>query len=246
MSYKKFHVTLLSLTVLLFPGLSFSQLSIAPFTAEYDVFRNGLLVGHTVRKLSKDGQTYEFTSATKTVGLAALLLSVKIQEKSILKLENNHFYLREYQYSKTDKKTEKFTIRYQPEDNTFYHSQIKKTLPAHKKTYDMLSFVLGIMSDISMNTRHLHYLILESNKTRDYLLKITKNPVFISQGKKISTQKLEQVKLPGRDQFIFWCAGDFDYLPVKILKIENDGDEILMQLTSYNNNPIQFNSSTEE
>lgn len=81
--------------------------SIQPFTAKYDVYRNGLLIARTARVLSNNKDTYEFKSSTTLAGIATLFLDINIQEKSTLQLQQGDFYLQNYQYYKMDKKITK-------------------------------------------------------------------------------------------------------------------------------------------
>jgi Protein of unknown function (DUF3108) len=235
------------LTLWIISGNSIANTEIKPFTAKYDVYRNGLLIARTVRVLSNNKDVYEFKSSTTLAGLAALFLSINIQEKSTLLLQQGGFYLHNYQYLKTDKNnSEKFSIQYNAKKNNLYHSLTRQSHTLKKQQYDTLSFVIGIMSDFIKNEPHKHYIILEKNKVRDYLLQVSGNTLFTYQGKELPTRILEQVKLPSRHQFTFWCAEKFQYLPVRIKKTEIDGDEILMKLTHYNGQAIELSSQLDE
>ena len=235
------------LALCLLSGNAIAEEKIKPFTAKYDVYRNGLLIARTTRILSNNKDLYEFKSSTILAGLATLFLDIKLQEESTLQLQQGNFYLQNYQYNKVDKKNnEKFSIQYKVKKNNLYHSLTRQSHAVKKQQYDILSFVIGIMSDFIKNEPHKHYTILEKNKVRDYLFQISGKALFTYQGKDLITHVLQQVKLPSRHQFTFWCAEQFQYLPVRINKTETDGDEILMKLTHYNGQAIELSSQLDE
>lgn len=228
-------------------GNTIASTKIKPFTAQYDVYRNGLLIAHTVRALSNKKDVYEFKSSTQLRGLASLFLSIELQEESTLLLRQGNFYLRSYQYNKKEKKkNESFSIKYNSEKNNLYHSLTQQFHAIKKQQYDILSFSIGIMSDFMKNEPHKHYTILEKNKVRDYLLQISSKTPFTYQGEELQSIKLEQVKSPSRDQFTFWCAEKLQYLPIRIRKTETDGDEILMKLTHYNGQDIELSTPLDD
>lgn len=236
-----------TVVLIIISGNTLASTKIKPFTAQYDVYRNGLLIAHTVRALSNKKDVYEFKSSTELRGLASVFLSIKLQEESTLLLQQGNFYLRNYQYNKKEKnKNESISIKYNSKKNNLYHSLTQQSHTIKKQQYDILSFSIGIMSDFMKNEPHKHYTILEKNKVRDYLLQISGKTHFTYQGKELEAFKLEQVKLPSRDQFTFWCAEKLQYLPIRIRKTETDGDEILMKLTHYNGQAIELSTPLDD
>ena len=220
---------------------------IAPFTAKYDVYRNGLLVARSVRTLTNNKNRYEFKSSTELAGLASVFLSINIEEKSTLLFQGEDFYLRKYLYNKIEKKkNEEFSIKYNDKKNNLYHSLTKQSHSIKKQQYDILSISIGIMSDFIRSEPHKHYTILEKNKVRDYLLQVLEKTPFTYEGENIQAIKLEQVKLPSRHQFTFWCAEKLQYLPIRIQKTEADGDKIIMKLTHYNGKAIELSTQLDD
>lgn len=226
---------------------SVAAATIKPFTAKYDVYRNGLLIARSARILSNNKNTYELKSSTTLAGIASVFLDINVQEKSTLLFKQDEFYLQNYQYNKNEKnKNEKFTIRYSPKKNNLYHSLTQQSHTVKKQQFDTLSFIIGIMYDFARKEPHKHYTILEKNKVRDYLLQIAGNTKFTYEKKELVTIKLEQVKSPSQHQFTFWCAEKFQYLPIRIKKTEADGDEILMKLTHYNGRDIELSTQLDD
>ena len=240
----KFFYVVIFLTII---TNSIAAATIKPFTAKYDVYRNGLLIARSARTFSNNKNTYEFKSSTTLAGIASVFLDINVQEKSTLLFKQDEFYLQNYQYNKNEKnKNEKFTIRYSAKKNNLYHSLTKQSHTEKKQQYDILSFSIGIMSDLMKSELHKHYTILEKNKVRDYLFQTLDKTPFTYQGKVLQAFTLEQVKMPSRDQFTFWCAEKLQYLPIRIKKTETDGDVILMKLTHYNGRDIELSTQLDD
>ena len=49
-----------------------------------------------------------------------------------------------------------------------------------------------------------------------------------------------------KERFTLWCAGNMGFLPIKIQSTNKKGDENLLNLTHFNQNPINLNLNNEE
>lgn len=226
-------------------NIAFSS-PIKDFTARYEIYHNGFFVGQAARKLTHDKEFIIFSSEAKTAGMASWFFDVTITEASKLKLVNNklNFYSFDY-YKKKNSETETHKLHLDGE-NKFYNSYKKQHFPVTNDLHDTLGFIAAIMHDLKIGQRTIPYTVAEKTKVERYLLKFIKKENLTTSSGDITTLKMEHYD-PKKDQRItIWCAPDMDYLPIKILNINNNGDENLLHLTHHNQRPIYLNLDEDE
>ena len=128
----------------------------------------------------------------------------------------------------------------------FYNSHTKKRYPVTDNLHDILGFTIAVMHDLQAGKREIKYTIAEKKKVRKYTLKLLKHEILPTQTGSINTLKMEHYDAKTNNRFTLWCAEDFEFLPVKILKINHKGNENLLKLTRLNQKAVHLSSKDEE
>ena len=208
------------------------------FTAIYNLYHNKMYVGQSTRNLATKNKLLTFTSVAKTGGIAAWFFNITIRETSQIRFENNRLNFVSYHYDeKKNDKNKSYQIRLDT-SGKLYNSYTKKHYPVVKNLHDILGFTAAIMLELQAGKREIKYTIAEKKKLKTYTLKFIKNENLATKKGSISTLKMEHYDPQTNRRFTFWCAEDMDFLPIRILNINEKGDENLLNLTHINQQAI--------
>lgn len=236
------------ITLIIFSFLQISAFAtpVKDFSANYELYHNGMYVGETTRHLKTENKFLTFSSVAKTAGIAAWFFDVTITETSKLRLKDKNLNFFSYSYHEKSKdKNEGYQLRLD-KAQTFYNSYKKETYPAAKNLHDTLGFTVAIMHDLQAGKREIKYSIAEKKNLKTYILKFIKKENIETSNGEISTLKMEHYDPQTKNRFTLWCAEKMDFLPIRILKINHKGNESLLNLTHFNNKEIYLNIDEEE
>ena len=218
------------------------------FTARYDVSKNDFLLGVSERKLTiQSPDKYSYTSYSYTTGIASWFVKDKITETSHFQLRDNKITPSRYDYKNSNgKPNDNFSIAFDNKKNTVTRTKDNKELDIAKNKQDLLSFQIAIMSAMQQDNTKIKFTIVDNDSIGEYSLIHQKDEVInLSQGD-INTQVMESSSKTNKDRYIFWCAKKYNYLPIKIKKIEHGGDTLLIQLNRINGKEITFPEPPED
>jgi len=216
------------------------------FTATYDLYHNQFFVGKSKRSLNTESKNLTFTSTAETAGVAAWFFNVTITEISKLQLNNKHLNFVSYTYNEKNSDENKgYELRLDKTKN-FYNSHTKKLYPTTTNLHDTLGFTVAIMQDMQAGQRNITYTIAEKDNLKKYTLKFIKKENLSTDKGEISTLKMEHYDPQTKHRFTFWCADKMNFLPVRIRNINHKGDESLLNLTHFNQQPISMSVYNEE
>lgn len=212
-----------------------AQLLQSGFETTYEVKHNTMYLGDTVRTVSKqeNGQ-WLYQSSTKAKGIAGLFFKDKIEERSILAITPNGILPSTYSYDQTGGKKEKhIKLDFHWDKNLLFSSYLNKDLELVPGTQDLLSFVLQIMVELQANKQTIDMPIADKDSIDQYQLKVIGKETIVTPFKSLPTVVLLSNKIKGKKQFKFWCAPSLQYLPIRIKKIDDDGDEDTLSLSKF-------------
>ena len=230
---------------LLLQNIAFSA-SIKDFTSRYEIYHNDFYVGTTTRKLNKENDFFIFSSEAKTAGVASWFFDITITETSKL-IDNNkqlHFYSFDYNKNKNGEK-ESYQLNLENPEQ-FYNTYKKQLYPVSSDLHDTLGFTVAIMYDLKMGKREIPYAVAEKTKIDNYQLKFIKEESLETDTGTILTLKMEHYNPQKKQRITIWCAPEMDYLPIRIININSNGDENLLRLTHFNNKPVHLSMDEEE
>ena len=212
--------------------------TIKNFTASYAVYQNGFFLGNSKRALNSASNMYTLSSVTESAGIAAWFFKVKIVETSRLRLKDNKLFFNSYSYDEKQKnKHDKHSLSLD-KSNQLYNSFTKQNYPLTKNLHDGLGFTLAMMHDLKNGIRKLNYTIAEKEHLKSYSIKYISEEIISTDDGDVKTLKMEHYDAKTKSRFTFWCAEKFDFLPLRINNIKQNGDEITLNLTRYNNKDV--------
>jgi hypothetical protein len=213
-----------------------AQLLQSGFESTYEVYHNTMYLGDTVRKLSrKENGEWLYHASTKAKGLAGLFFKDKIEERSMLTISLNGIRPMTYRYDQTGGKKDKhIKLDFYWDKNELFSSDLNKDIELLPGTQDLLSFVLQIMHEMQANKQTIDMPIADKDSIDQYQLKVIGKETIETPFKSLPTIVLLSNKIKGKKQFKFWCAPSLQYLPIRIMKIDDDGDEDTLSLSKFN------------
>lgn len=218
------------------------------FTASYDVSKNDFQLGVSNRQLVKKSATdYSYNSFTYATGIASWFVKDKITESSSFQMHDGKITPYRYDYKNSNgKPNDNFSIIFDKTKNTVIRTKdnIKHNIADNKQ--DLLSFQIAIMLAMQVNDKNIKFTIVDNKKIGEYSLTHTRNENLKTENSEIKTQVLESSSKNNKDRYIFWCAKKYDYLPIKIKRVKQNGDIILIQINKINNQKILFYDPDEE
>lgn len=222
---------------------------IDPFNSRYEVFHNNIYVAKSFRTVTRNGdKSLLFEAKTEPAGIAAWFFDINILEKSLLEINDAKLKFKEYSYSEIkDGKlntSESFQIK-KTSQKQFYNSHLKETHPVTDNLHDILGFLLAMMNKAQQGEKNITLTIAEKDNLKPYHLKYLGEEELETRDSNQQTLKFEHRSHDSRFSFIFWLSPKLNYLPVRILNRKDNGDEILMNLTHFNNKSYYFNELEE-
>jgi hypothetical protein len=209
------------------PGIPLAQAEniTTPFTAEYDVIRNGNKIGERTHALHKRENGYLFEARTHTTGLAALLIPGEVTERSFWLLNNNHVQPQRYEYldSSDSSRTTRLQFDWQRRHVTNRVGNEAWGMDIPVDTQDKFGYMLALMHDLQHGNTVPEYQVADGGRLKTYR--------FVSKGKvlldtalgKLETIKLQRIRADKKNRKVFiWCAPSLGYLPVKIERHKKD------------------------
>lgn len=236
---------LLTAIIFLLPAFTFAS-PVANFSASYAVYKNGFFLGNSKRTLKAEKNILNYSAVTETAGIAAIFFDVTINEISKLTLKDNKLGIHSYTYD--EKNGDKRTIHQLYIDKTgkLFNSYTKENYPITSNLHDGLGFSIAMMADLKKGLRDIKYTIAEKEKLKDYHIKYVKEEILPSDSGGLKTIKIEHTEPGSKNRFTFWCAPSMGFLPVIIQNVKNNGDEVLLKLTDYNNKAVYLYTDEDE
>jgi len=218
---------LLLLCLLCSPLMAQAELLSHGFTVTYEISRNGIYLGNTVRHFKQlaDGN-WQYSATTKAEGLAALFFSDTVHEVSTLKQQHNRIIPLKYVYIQSgDKNVEHYTIDFLWEQHKIHNSHNNKDYKIEGNAQDVQTFLLQIMRDLKQHQNTMTYFIASRGNASSYVLTQNGSHQIDTPYKTLETIELVSNKLKDTDQYRVWCAVALDFLPVRVQKIDTDDNK---------------------
>lgn len=202
------------------------------YTVEYEVSKNEMYLGIAIRSMMRDTNgNVDLKSHTIPKGVVSLFVSDQVIETSHLTIKQDLLVPQVYTYHQTGGKEEKFyKLEFDWKNNQLLSTYDNKNHSIKPGTQELFGFQVQLMMDLLRGKKSVTYDIASRKGVETYKIKITGQEEVETDLGKYMTIKLESdVTSKGR-KYIFWCDKNMSYLPVKVQRIESDGDEIVLLL----------------
>ncbi len=203
------------------------------FTAVYAVKTSGMTIGETKRVLSHDGKYYQFESITRPKGIARLLTSGQVVERSLWSFFHGQPRPEHYTFLNSgSKKNRNVQLDFDWDKNRVINTINGEpwSMPLEHGTQDKLLYQLRIMQDLPTSKTTLRYPVADGGKLKYYDIEIIGKERIRTKLGIFDTIRLHRTK--GSRKTTLWCAEQLGYLPVRIEQQKNDDSPVIATLTS--------------
>lgn len=218
----------LGLLLLMTPLMANADILNHGFTITYEVSRNGIYLGDTVRTFKQlpDGN-WQYQATTTAKGLAGLFFHDTVVETSTLKQQGNNIIPLTYVYNQSGgKDVEHYQIDFQWDKHTIHNSRQNNDYKIEGNAQDVQTFLLQIMRDLQQHQNTMTYFIASRSNASSYVLTQNGSHNIDTPFKTLETIELVSNKLKDTDQYQVWCAAGLEFMPVRVLKIDTDNNKI--------------------
>ena len=201
-----------------------------PFTADYTFSHDGLQVGEMQRTLSALGDgKYVYESTSRASGMIAWFVKDQLVERSVWKWDGEHIKPLEYLYHHFGGKKERrvelsFDWKTHVVTNTIDNDPWRMQIP--DDVLDKLVYQFSIMVDLQDHPKELIYPVADGGQLKTYELAVVGEEKLQTPLGKLATVKLTRVG--GAYPITIWCAKEFDYMPVRIEQLRDNGTRLRM------------------
>ncbi len=230
-------LTLFKTVGIIFAALTLSAASFATpkeFRAEYELYRNGKLMGSSQIALSKSRGGYQFsTTSASQGGWASLVGGAEIKEVSVFNLNGDTFQPVSYSYrqSVSFKKRKRdiafdWSKKWAREDDG--DNVVSYLL--EPGSLDRNLVVLALAQDLKAQRTSLNHFVAYKGESVNWNFKNAGSEKVSTALGVIEANRIERVRDNKDRSTISWHAPKYDYLPIKIKQLEPNGDSIEMRL----------------
>ncbi|MFN2310094.1 MAG: DUF3108 domain-containing protein [Gammaproteobacteria bacterium] len=205
------------------------------FQSLYAISLNNFVIGESRIELAAqaDGR-YLYRSNTRSVGVARLFRSDRVQESSLFILHRGHIRPLEYRFDHASSKKGRqafltFDWKARTVANTVEGHTWEMDIPA--TALDKLVVQIAVMMDLSAGREQLTYAIADGGKLKEYHFAIVGRETVKVPAGEFEAVKIERLRKDNDRTTHLWCAPALGYLPVRIEQIEHeDGVTYLSEL----------------
>lgn len=206
------------------------------FSVTYEVSRNGMYLGDTVRtfKQTPDGH-WQYTSTTTAKGIASMFVHDIVHETSTFMQKGHTIMPLTYQYDQSGgKKKKHYQIDFNRDTQTIHTTDGNKDFKLEPNAQDIQTFQLQIMRDLQNHQNTMTYFIVNNSDASSYMLTQNGSLKIETPYKNLETIELVSSKLKDNDQYRVWCATALEFLPVRIQKIDSKGNKTDFSIKAFN------------
>jgi hypothetical protein len=208
-----------------------------PFSARYEVLRNGRALGEARLTLARGSDdTWQFHSETRgTRGLASIA-GVEISERSTFRWRGLLPELVEYDYRQNvAMRRRERSLRVDVASNAIVSRQDDQTfeLRFEEGVVDRNAVVLAVMAAVAAGRVDLSFRVADRDDVESQRYRVAGRERVNVRAGSFDTVLIERIReKPGRDTDT-WLAPELGYLPVRIRHREADGETLEMRLVSH-------------
>ncbi len=207
------------------PAPAAPVVTVAPFRAEFDLLRDGDVIGKAVMTLKAlTGGEWQFETQTEA---SLFFLSFSDRETSRLRWQDGQ--PQPLQFDKLRNrpgKTEviKQVFNWKAGSENGQKNDQNWSQPLAPGTQDLQSQLLALQADLQAGKTPMRYTVSRYGKVREYRYAITAEETLNTKLGKLKTLRVERIREPNDDrQTISWFAPSLGFVPVRVQQYE-DGE----------------------
>jgi len=206
-----------------------------PFEATYVLKARGFAVGETRWSVERVGDGFIYESRTTATGIAALFGNRGVVERSEWKFFAGNIKPARYRYERHGRPDKTTAIEFDWEDGVVHNDRrgIQSRIAVPDDTLDKLGYMLMLADDLRAGKRSVRYNIADgksSLKVYDFRV-ISEEQMETAMGTMKVLKMIRDRKDKERETTI-WTAPALDFLPVRIMHRERDGEELTISIRS--------------
>ncbi|VAW95917.1 hypothetical protein MNBD_GAMMA21-1584 [hydrothermal vent metagenome] len=215
-------------------SLSHAGLLSSGFTATYEVTHKSIYLGDAVQRFKKmPNGNWEYRSDIKAKGIVSLFIKDTVYEVSEIKKTSDGYRPLSYRYHQHGGKKEKtHNLIFDWTKGQIDNDYTNKQYPLKAGTHDLLSFQIQLMFDLQNNKKSVAYIIADKKRVETYTLKVVKKVSIETPFKTLDALEMISNKIRDKMQFTIWSSPELNYFPVRIVKVDDDGDTTELILKS--------------
>lgn len=217
---------LLLLTVVIAHPVQAAPLTLQPFTAVYALKKGPIIFGETRREVMVDGDGNNiFESVTRPRGVAKLITSGQVVERSRWIIQQDRYKPLEYSYINTGSEQNhdvhlNFDWGAHTITNTINGDPWR--MPLVDGATDKLLYQLQLMQDLAAGKTEISYPVADGGKLKTYIVEQMGNETIRTPFGTFETVRVRLVH--GKRQTTIWCSASLGFLPVRIeYRSEDEG-----------------------
>jgi hypothetical protein len=184
--------------------------------------KDGMAVGEARHELHIADGRYELTATTRTVGLARLVKSYNLIQRSSGETDGTVLHPRQYSEDKNnDGELRKDSVKLDYAARQLLFASGRK-LPLNESTQDILS-ILYQFPPLPEPGDVLPIAITNGRDWEKYKFEIATNEELITPLGRLHTVHFRKLHPPGKEGLEIWFAQEYRLLPVKLRHIDSDG-----------------------
>lgn len=206
-----------------------------PYTATYDVYRNGAAAGRSVVTLRQDGNRWSLDSSTRgTHGLAALA-AVNINEHSDFRVHDGRVETLGYRYEqKALMKSKQRSIDVEDDRIVSSDKHGRHEFPMQAGVLDHQSLSAAMAQDLASGKRGtLTYTVVDRDQMGEQRYQVGKQATSNVPAGAIPTIAVVRLRDAGNSRVTTsWLGIDNGFVPVRVVQAEPNGEVYEMKLVS--------------
>lgn len=217
------------LVCLLFSSTSSIQAGpvIPSFEASYRIERSVFDIGRIeLRFYISPAGNYVYDSITEVAGFIAWFRDDRVEETSRGRMDAGGIYPDDYRFERIGGKGDKrvavsFDWKSGQVENTVDGKSWKMAIPLG--TLDKLVVQLAMMRNLQDSVQDQHFRVADGGKLKDFRIHLRRRETLEVPAGNFETVMVEKTPEHGSRKTYLWLAPGLGYLPVQIMRIEEDG-----------------------
>lgn len=233
----KLHCTLtLGLTALLGFGNASASPPLAPYTAQYELVRNGSVAGRATITLSRGDQPglWKLHSRSESTDGLAALAGISIDETSVFRANAQGFDCVHYHYRQSGLRKRERQVRCQSDGIVSNDHKGEYRFPAQNGVLDRQSVSLALSADLKAGKRgELSYAVVDREQIQTHRYRVHGEENTQVPAGNLPALRIDRLRENQDRNTSTWYGLKQNLVPIRIVQTEGDGGNYELRLTSF-------------